>query len=423
MTFVHKKIISALLFIGFTLIILTESVINSYASDNDTRPPQSLYAQYAALVDGENNRLLYGKNADKKVPMASTTKIMTCIIAIEYAPLDLKCETSSYASSMPEVKLHASKGEIFCLKDMLYSLMLRSHNDTAVIIAENVASYYLTRKGEELPDSSQELVSVFTGLMNQKAAELGLCSTYYITPNGLDAEDSNGIHSTTAYELAVVMSYCIKNDTFLKITQTHDYSFSSNKRSYSVTNANTFLNMYPGIISGKTGFTAQAGYCYVCAYKDDDRTLIAVVLACGWPYNKSYKWSDCKKLLDYGRKNYTRQVLLRSDDKPKKISYNSGYSSYEIKPQPDISDDITCLLCSDDKVNIVYSYTLPDKSGGITAGGLIGNIDIYINDGHYKSVALKSDINIPEIDYRYYFKFCINSFFVKYSDNLSTKNN
>ena len=105
--------------------------------------------------------------------------------------------------------------------------------------------------------------------------------------------------------------------------------------------------------------------------------------------------------------------LLLLHDKPKKISYNSGYSSYEIKPQPDISDDITCLLCSDDKVNIVYSYTLPDKSGGITAGGLIGNIDIYINDGHYKSVALKSDINIPEIGYRYYFKFCINSFFVK----------
>lgn len=411
---VHKKYISALLFIGFTLIIIIESVINSYAAGNDdTKPPQSLYAQYAALVDGENNRLLYSKNADKKVPMASTTKIMTCIIAIEYAPLDLKCKTSGYASSMPEVKLHASKDEIFCLKDLLYSLMLRSHNDTAVIIAENVASYYLSERGDSLPNSSQELVRVFAELMNQKAYELGLYSTYYITPNGLDAEDSNGIHSTTAYELAVVMSYCIKNDIFLKITQTRDYSFNSDKQSYSVTNANTFLNMYPGIISGKTGFTAQAGYCYVCAYKDDDRTLIAVVLACGWPYNKSYKWSDCKKLLDYGRKNYTRHVLLKCDEKPKEIIYNSGYSSYEIKPQPDVSDDITCLLCSDDKVNIVYSYTLPDKSSGITSGDFIGNIDIYINDLLYKSVGLKSDINIPKIDYTYYIKFCIELFFVK----------
>lgn len=414
MRFLHKKIISELLLIGFALIILSESAINSYAAGNDNKkPPQSLYAQYAALVDGDNNRLLYGKNADKKVPMASTTKIMTCIIALEYAPLNLKCKTSGYASSMPEVKLYASKDEVFCLEDMLYSLMLRSHNDTAVIIAENVASYYLTGKGETLPESSQELVSVFTGLMNQKAAELGLCSTYYITPNGLDAEDSNGIHSTTAYELAVVMSYCIKNDTFLKITQTHDYSFSSDKRSYSVTNANTFLNMYPGIISGKTGFTAQAGYCYVCAYKDDDRTLIAVVLACGWPFNKTYKWSDCKKLFDYGRNNYTRHVLLRRDEKPKKIVYNSGYLSYEINPQPELSDDIACLLSSDDKVNIVYSYTLPEKSYGIKSGDFIGNIDIYINDQHYKSVALLSDKNIPEINYNYYFKFCINLFFVK----------
>ncbi len=412
MNYSYKKIISILLFVISILISASECMFCSYAAENNTNQPQSLYAQYAALVDGENNRLLYGKNSDKKVPMASTTKIMTCIIAIEYAPLDLKCVTSGYASSMPEVKLHASKDEIFNLKDLLYSLMLRSHNDTAVIIAENVASYYLSERGESLPDTSQELVKVFAGLMNQKAYDLGLCSTYYITPNGLDAEDSNGIHCTTAYELAVVMSYCIKNDTFLKITQTHDYSFNSDKKSYSVNNANTFLDMYPGIISGKTGFTAKAGYCYVCAYKDDDRTLIAVVLACGWPFNKSYKWNDCKKLLDYGRKSYNSQIILRYNEKLKEIKYNYGYTHLIIEPYPDICNDISCLLCSDDKVNIVYNYNLSNKTTGIISGDSVGNIDIYINDIHYKSIALKSDINIPPINYQYYLRFCIDLFFI-----------
>ena len=126
--------------------------------------------------------------------------------------------------------------------------------------------------------------------MNKKAEQLGCVNTHFVTPNGLDGEDEGGIHSTTAAELATIMAYCIKNSEFLKITQTKDYTFSSiikNEKelsnsdstnsskdfsiskgiTYSVGNANAFLNMYENIISGKTGFTGNAGYCYICAYK------------------------------------------------------------------------------------------------------------------------------------------------------------
>ena len=136
-------------------------------------PDFSLYARYAALIDGDNNRLLFGKNEDTKVPMASTTKIMTCIIALENAPDNLCCTTSALASSTPEVKLFAKEGEKFKLIDMLYSLMLKSHNDTAVIIAENVAKYILTEKNIiNISDySSNDLVKYFVGLMNNKAKD------------------------------------------------------------------------------------------------------------------------------------------------------------------------------------------------------------------------------------------------------------
>lgn len=415
MYFYFIKKIKYCVLIILSVCILSGNVVYASADNNyEILKESSLYARYAALIDGNNNRLLYGKNADTAVPMASTTKIMTCVIALEYAPLELECVTSKYAVSMPEVKLNVSKDEIFCLEDLLYSLMLKSHNDTAVIIAENVARYYLSSKKDLNEYSSEELVKVFCGLMNEKAASLGCNATYYITPNGLDASDEYGTHSTTAYELAVIMSYCIQNEVFLKITQTQEYRFSSDKRSYSLSNANSFLNMYPDIISGKTGFTSKAGYCYVCAYKDEDKTLISVVLASGWPYNKTYKWSDTKKLLDYGRNNYVTYTLLRKDEILKDFMYRYGYEYKSVTPKINIHNDCQCLLKATDKVNVVYSYIC---NGGeyIADNNMtkIGTAGIYINDSLYKTFDIITDSEIKKTDYIYYFLFCIDKFFVK----------
>ncbi|MDO5382612.1 MAG: hypothetical protein Q4F06_07860 [Eubacteriales bacterium] len=303
--------------------------------------PANLYARYAAMIDGESKRVLFGKDFNRQVPMASTTKIMTLIIALEYCDKNFKATTSAYAASMPDVQLNASKGEQFKIEDLYYSLMLKSHNDTAVIIAENVAYYYLCKlkqnddqtcnslnslydlsfinnyqyNSEFIKDLTHEqsktLVKIFTGLMNEKAKMLGCRSTNFVTPNGLDGSDENGIHGTTAYELCLIMAYCINNDDFLHITQTKEFSFQSiNQKKYTVTNANAFLDMYDNIISGKTGFTADAGYCYICAYKDYEKTLIVALLACGWPSNKTYKWKDTKNLLDYGTKYYNNKKII-----------------------------------------------------------------------------------------------------------------
>lgn len=256
--------------------------------------PDELYAQSAVLMDAESGRVLFEKNGLDVKAMASTTKIMTCILALENADEKTEVTFSENAVRQPKVHLGASKGETFYLGDLLHSLMLESHNDSAVAIAEAVAGN----------------VNKFANMMNRKAKDIGCENTYFITPNGLDAKDENGKHSTTAVDLARIMSYCIMKspmrERFLEITATPQYSFTNiaGKKTYFCSNHNSFLNMMNEAISGKTGFTADAGYCYVGAVESDGRTFVVSLLACGWPNNKTYKWKDMRKLASYGIDNY-----------------------------------------------------------------------------------------------------------------------
>ncbi len=263
-----------------------------------------LYARSAVLMDAESGRVLFGKEADAVRPMASTTKIMTCILALEKGNPEDSVKVSELAARQPKVNLGMRASETYRLEDLLYSLMLESHNDTAVAVAEHIGGS----------------VEEFARMMNEKAREIGCRHTHYITPNGLDAQDEEGVHSTTAADLASVMKYCIrdseKKEEFLKITQTQTHTFSdeTGARSFTCSNHNAFLGMMDGALSGKTGFTGDAGYCYVGALRRDDRTFIVALLACGWPNNKSYKWSDTKKLMNYGLEHYHYQNVWQETE-------------------------------------------------------------------------------------------------------------
>ena len=276
--------------------------------------PSSLYAQSAVLMDASSGRVLYAKNADNPMAMASTTKIMTCILTLEQCSLDEVVDISAYASTMPKVKLYVKQGEQYLLRDLLYSLMLESHNDVAVAIAEHVGKKLL---GDQIPaksvadyttEESKLAVAAFAKAMTDKAAEIGCADTYFITPNGLDAASDHGEHHSTATDMARIMAYCVlsspKKGDFLTITQTGSHSFSANGRSFTCNNHNALRTQMSGVISGKTGFTNKAGYCYVGALESEGRTYTLAVLACGWPYNKNYKWEDSKKLYTYGMENF-----------------------------------------------------------------------------------------------------------------------
>ena len=168
-------------------------------AEEEIREPDSLYALSAVLMDGDSGRVLFEKNGEEQRPMASTTKIMTCILVLESGRQEETARTSSYAASMPEVHMGAGEGESYKVRDLLYGLMLESYNDAAVILAEHVGG------------STQD----FAGMMNEKAWEIGCENTWFITPNGLDAQEETkeGVkaHSTTAEDLARILRYCIRD--------------------------------------------------------------------------------------------------------------------------------------------------------------------------------------------------------------------
>lgn len=270
-----------------------------------------MYSKSYALTDGDTNRVLVGKNETVPMANASTTKILTCIITLEKCLLDEIVTVSDNAASQPKVRLGMREGEQYPLRDMLYGLMLESYNDCAVAIAEHVAG-------------SEE---AFSDMLNQKAKELGCTDTYFLTPNGLDKENEKGFHHTTAEDLCKMMSYCVwespMKDVFLQITQARNYGGGANDKTYSFTNKNALLDQMEGVLSGKTGYTAKAGYCYVAAYENDGERYCISLLACGWPNNKTYKWSDSRTLFTYGSSHYDKKRVEISGIE--KILETDGY--------------------------------------------------------------------------------------------------
>lgn len=358
------------------MLLLICCPVKCYGEEPDE---EKLYSRAAALVDGDTGRLLYGKNADVVMPMASTTKIMTCIIALEYANEEDIYTVSSYAASMPAVKAGYRKEEQYALKDLLYSLMLESHNDAAVVIAEGVAGS----------------VEGFAALMNRKAAELGCTSTNFVTPNGLDAEG----HQTTAAELGKIASYALKNERFCEIIQTrsHTYTSISGGHTHNITNKNAFLDQYDGCIGMKTGYTGKAGYCYVGCARRGGETFISVVLACGWPPHKTYKWQDCRTLLDYGFAEFQMKEVLSPQKSFEEIVVNNGI---EDTITVSTSDSLILLLGQSEEVRV--EYQLPEAvEAPVRAGEQIGTMNLYLGDTLYETYPVQADQSVGEFTWNY----------------------
>ena len=354
-----------------------------------------LYAQAAVLMDADSGRVLYGKNPEEKLPMASTTKIMTCILALEYGSPDDIVEVSSYAASMPKVKLYVKKGEKYYLRDLLYSLMLESHNDSAVVIAEAVGGS----------------VEKFAAMMNQKARDIGCFDSYFITPNGLDAKvnESGRVHSTTAADLARIMAYCVtdspEKERFLEITRTQGYDFTDadGTRSFHCNNHNAFLGMMQEALSGKTGFTNNAGYCYVGAVESEGRIFTVALLACGWPNNRSYKWSDMKKLAAYGMERYQYRDIYEPQNFAD-IPVRNGIAGEQGTPFEEAQVSVTLqaegeslpyLLCEADQVE-VRTRVEPVLDAPVAAGEEVGSVSYFLNGELVKRYAVCTDTAVEE---------------------------
>jgi len=293
----------------------------------------NVQATSAILTEMRTGRVLYEKNANKRLPMASTTKIMTAITAIENCNINAVVTASAKAVNVEGSKMYLKEDEKITYRDLLYGLMLNSGNDAANVIAESISG------------SNEQ----FASLMNKTAKKIGLKDTNFTNPSGLHDEN----HYTTANELAVIMRYAMKNEEFAKITSTVSISVSVNlddgKRLLS--NHNKLLKTYEGCIGGKTGYTTAAGRCLVSTAKRGDTMLIAVTL------NDGNDWNDHKKMLDYGFENVKTTIIQQAGDLNIEIPV---ISDNDDKTGTYIKNDIDITTFNNGNTETELIYILPD---------------------------------------------------------------
>lgn len=379
-----------LIFTVFSLFLTNAYYINIYAlsKTSDSSELSSLHTKAAILMDGDNQRVLFGKKEETELPMASTTKIMTCLYAIEHGNLSDKVTFSRKASSAPKVRLGAKSGSQFLLSDLLYALMLESYNDVAIAIAEHIGGS----------------VEQFCTDMTQEARDYGCYHTSFETPNGLDSTK----HYTTCHDLALLTCLALKNQNFCKIIQEQSFSIKelNTGRSYSLNNKNLFLSSYDGAIGVKTGYTGNAGYCFVGAVKKDGHYLISVVLGSGWYPNRRYKWEDTKKLMDYGMKNYIKKEIPLNQGIPSRIPVKGGRNSCSTLSSPKA---VSLYLSSSEKTKCIIS--LPAAlSAPVQKGSAVGSVVLYIDSKLYRSYPIYAQQDIKKLTFSWCYKKIFNDF-------------
>ena len=250
------------------------------SSGNIDEQPNTNSRRYV-VYDRISKTIIIGKDENVKSAMASTTKIMTATIVLENTRLDEEVTVSGKAGGTGGSRLGLKKGDKITVNDLLYGLMLRSGNDAAVAMAEHVGGS----------------VEKFADMMNQKAKELGLTNTHFVTPHGLD----NSEHYTTAYELAKLTDYALQNEKFANIVGTKTTTIYINNQARQITNTNELLGVLNGVVGVKTGFTNNAGRCLVTETKRNNMDIITVVLGAD---TKKFRTNDSIKLIEYTYSNY-----------------------------------------------------------------------------------------------------------------------
>ena len=318
------------------------------------------------IYDRKSGKVIWGKNENKRSAMASTTKIMTCIVVIENADLNAEVKVSAKAAGTGGSRLGLKKDDKITIKDLLYGLMLRSGNDAAVALAEYVGK---DKEG-------------FANLMNKKAKELGLKDTHFVTPHGLDDPE----HYTTAYELAKIADYALKNEMFAKIVGTKEHTININGYAKQLCNTNELLGYLQGVSGVKTGFTNNAGRCLVTSVNRNDFEIITVVLGAD---TKKIRTADSINLIEYAYENYK---YLNIEDivnekfgnwkeiNKKRIQVEKGKNKTVVLKLREIKNKVIPVKKSDiDNINIEINCLYYLKAP-IEKGDVIGNLKITLNE-------------------------------------------
>ena len=366
-----KKIFSLFIILSILLYPIQIEAKNNYSPD--------ISAKAAIVIDQDTGRILFEKNINKKLPMASTTKIMTLLLAIEKGNLKDIVTVSQKACSVGGSSIWLSPGEKIDLESLLYGLMLNSGNDAAVAIAEHI--------GGNLDN--------FIKMMNEKAKQIGALNTNFVTPSGLDIGIDN--HYTTAYDLALITKYAFQYPLFSKIVSTKEKTIPWEGKEWNryLRNKNKLLWIYEGADGVKTGYTNKAGRCLVSSATRNGYRFIAVVL------NSNPMWEDSMKILDYCFSNYKPYEVLKKEEFIKIIPVRNG--------KQDNVEIVTLNGCTvpikNEEINDIHiDVSLPEYvTAPINENEIVGKITIKIGDKKICEVPCKVNNKVEAKDYNFNF--------------------
>jgi len=363
-----------------------EEIINNISSfievSSVVTDEPSINSRAAIIYDRTSGTILYGKNENEKRKMASTTKIMTAIVVLENAKLDNIVTVSSKAASTGGSRLGLHTNDKISVRDLLYGLMLCSGNDAAVALAEYVGG------------SVQE----FAILMNKKSDSLGLTSTHFVTPHGLDNDD----HYTTAYELAIITNYALKNETFYKYVGTKNYTVSINGHPKNLSNTNELLGNLAGVYGVKTGFTNGANRCLVTSVKRGNMDLICIVLGAD---TKKDRAKDSIELIEYAFKNFEmvniRDKILTEFDNWKLCNSSSFIVKKGVSNEVDIilknlPYEFYAINCNHINDISIYIYCKTTFEAPLQDHCAIGYLTVSINNKNVLSLDIYNSNSIPQ---------------------------
>ncbi|NLO21492.1 MAG: D-alanyl-D-alanine carboxypeptidase [Syntrophomonadaceae bacterium] len=323
------------------------------------------------LLDADSGQIIYSQKAGEIRPVASTTKIMTAILSVEYAELDDRVEVSSRADHTPEYTIGLKEGQKLPVSELLKAALVKSSNDAAVALAEHVA-------GNE---------RLFSHLMSKKAFIIGAVNTHFINASGLPADE----HWSTAYDLAVMGRYLLQKKYIKDLVASRQVEFKhpAYQQEITLTNTNSLLQSYNGANGIKTGTTNAAGKCLVASAKRDSRQLIAVAL------NSHDRNGDCSRLLNYGYGEVSLERIIDKNIPFKELKISQGLSDYvEIYPEKDLliwSGREERLVQVEKIVEMDYSISAPVK-----ANQVLGVLHVYVDDELFASIKLISRKDIEK---------------------------
>lgn len=362
--------------------LITIAILANFTTTKGIYEPPEITAESAILLESSNEKTLYSKNETQKMNPASTTKILTAIIAIENCNLqDIVIIPNSAISTLPEGYSVAplQEGEKFTIEELLQVMLVYSANDAA-----NAIAYHISGSIEN-----------FAKIMNNKVEELGLRNTHFTNPSGMHNEN----HYTTAYDLAIIMKYCMKNSTFRKLSKIKNCKLPATEkyeeRTFSTTNEliepqSTYYYKYA--IAGKTGYTSQAQNCLVSVANKDGLELICVILSVGiYPNNLSAKFIETKSLFDYGYNNYTISKICERNTIQTQIKILNATKETK-KLDLLISEDIYALISQKDLENGLTPEIKLEKKllAPISQGEKIGKITYTIDNEKYSTDLIAS---------------------------------